>query len=210
VNFNHHALIARMVNVDGAPGPAVGSRTPQSTPGPRVPTDGATTGRGCFVGPFLSILGERLALRWPGKGRTFENVLALVVALGALTLSIALRRCLAPERGHGQTETAFGRSAGRLARRPDEAASPSPPKEIPQLCKRLGITEQTFYRWRLKFGTMSGQVEGVGGSMSRIVGARARASAAVGASLASSPATAATRVSATATEVMSTKRTRDG
>jgi putative transposase len=26
---------------------------------------------------------------------------------------------------------------------------------IPQLCKRLGITEQTFYRWRLKFGTMS-------------------------------------------------------
>ena len=26
---------------------------------------------------------------------------------------------------------------------------------IPQLCKRLGITDQTFYRWRLKFGTMS-------------------------------------------------------
>jgi len=26
---------------------------------------------------------------------------------------------------------------------------------IPQLCKRLGITEQTFYRWRLKFGTMT-------------------------------------------------------
>jgi putative transposase len=26
---------------------------------------------------------------------------------------------------------------------------------IPQLCKRLGITEQTFYRWRLKFGAMS-------------------------------------------------------
>lgn len=26
---------------------------------------------------------------------------------------------------------------------------------IPQLCKRLGITDQTFYRWRLKFGTMT-------------------------------------------------------
>lgn len=26
---------------------------------------------------------------------------------------------------------------------------------IPQLCKRLGITEQTFYRWRWKFGAMS-------------------------------------------------------
>jgi transposase-like protein len=26
---------------------------------------------------------------------------------------------------------------------------------IPQLCKRLGITDQTFYRWRLKFGAMS-------------------------------------------------------
>ena len=26
---------------------------------------------------------------------------------------------------------------------------------IPQLCKRLGITDQTFYRWRLKYGAMS-------------------------------------------------------
>lgn len=26
---------------------------------------------------------------------------------------------------------------------------------IGQLCKRLGITEQTFYRWRLKYGTMT-------------------------------------------------------
>ena len=26
---------------------------------------------------------------------------------------------------------------------------------IPQACKKLGITEQTFYRWRLKFGQMS-------------------------------------------------------
>jgi len=26
---------------------------------------------------------------------------------------------------------------------------------IPQACKKLSITEQTFYRWRLKFGQMS-------------------------------------------------------
>ena len=26
---------------------------------------------------------------------------------------------------------------------------------IPQVYKRLGITDQTFYRWRLKFGAMS-------------------------------------------------------
>src|SRR3954469_12319448 len=26
---------------------------------------------------------------------------------------------------------------------------------MPQLCKRLGITDQTLYRWRLKFGAMS-------------------------------------------------------
>jgi putative transposase len=26
---------------------------------------------------------------------------------------------------------------------------------IPQLCKRLGITDQTFYRWQLTFGAMS-------------------------------------------------------
>jgi putative transposase len=25
---------------------------------------------------------------------------------------------------------------------------------IPQLCKRLGISEQTFYRWRIKFGAL--------------------------------------------------------
>ena len=27
---------------------------------------------------------------------------------------------------------------------------------IPQLCKRLGITDQTFYWWRLRFCAMSG------------------------------------------------------
>jgi putative transposase len=25
---------------------------------------------------------------------------------------------------------------------------------IPQACKRLGISDQTFYRWRLKYGAM--------------------------------------------------------
>ena len=25
---------------------------------------------------------------------------------------------------------------------------------IPQVCKKLGISEQTFYRWRLKYGAM--------------------------------------------------------
>ena len=25
---------------------------------------------------------------------------------------------------------------------------------IPQCCKRLGISEQTFYRWRIKFGAL--------------------------------------------------------
>ena len=25
---------------------------------------------------------------------------------------------------------------------------------IPQLCKRLGISDQTFYRWRLKYGAL--------------------------------------------------------
>lgn len=25
---------------------------------------------------------------------------------------------------------------------------------IPQLCKRLGISEQTFYRWRIKYGAL--------------------------------------------------------
>ena len=25
---------------------------------------------------------------------------------------------------------------------------------IPQACKRLGISDQTFYRWRLKFGAL--------------------------------------------------------
>ena len=25
---------------------------------------------------------------------------------------------------------------------------------IPQACKRLGISEQTFYRWRIKFGAL--------------------------------------------------------
>ena len=25
---------------------------------------------------------------------------------------------------------------------------------IPQSCKRLGISDQTFYRWRLRFGAM--------------------------------------------------------
>jgi transposase len=25
---------------------------------------------------------------------------------------------------------------------------------IPQACKRLGISEQTFYRWRLKYGAL--------------------------------------------------------
>ncbi len=25
---------------------------------------------------------------------------------------------------------------------------------IPQLCKRLGVSEQTFYRWRTKYGAL--------------------------------------------------------
>lgn len=25
---------------------------------------------------------------------------------------------------------------------------------IPQTCKRLGVSEQTFYRWRIKFGAL--------------------------------------------------------
>ena len=25
---------------------------------------------------------------------------------------------------------------------------------IPQLCKRLGVSDQTFYRWRLKYGAL--------------------------------------------------------
>jgi transposase-like protein len=25
---------------------------------------------------------------------------------------------------------------------------------IPQLCKRLGISDQTFYRWRLRYGAL--------------------------------------------------------
>src|SRR5919109_722469 len=25
---------------------------------------------------------------------------------------------------------------------------------IPQACKRLGVSEQTFYRWRIKYGAM--------------------------------------------------------
>ena len=25
---------------------------------------------------------------------------------------------------------------------------------IPQVCKRLGISEQTFYRWRIKYGAL--------------------------------------------------------
>jgi len=25
---------------------------------------------------------------------------------------------------------------------------------IPQVCKKLGVSEQTFYRWRLKFGAL--------------------------------------------------------
>ena len=25
---------------------------------------------------------------------------------------------------------------------------------IPQLCKKLGVSEQTFYRWRLKYGSL--------------------------------------------------------
>jgi putative transposase len=25
---------------------------------------------------------------------------------------------------------------------------------IPQTCKRLGVSEQTFYRWRLKYGAL--------------------------------------------------------
>lgn len=25
---------------------------------------------------------------------------------------------------------------------------------IPQVCKRLGVSEQTFYRWRVKFGAL--------------------------------------------------------
>lgn len=25
---------------------------------------------------------------------------------------------------------------------------------IPQICKRLGVSEQTFYRWRLKYGAL--------------------------------------------------------
>lgn len=25
---------------------------------------------------------------------------------------------------------------------------------IPQVCKRLGVSEQTFYRWRIKFGAL--------------------------------------------------------
>ena len=25
---------------------------------------------------------------------------------------------------------------------------------IPQVCKKLGVSEQTFYRWRLKYGAM--------------------------------------------------------
>jgi len=25
---------------------------------------------------------------------------------------------------------------------------------IPQSCKRLGISDQTFYRWRLKYGAL--------------------------------------------------------
>ena len=27
---------------------------------------------------------------------------------------------------------------------------------IPQLCKRLQISDQTFYRWRLKYGALKG------------------------------------------------------
>src|SRR5919112_5083516 len=27
---------------------------------------------------------------------------------------------------------------------------------IPQLCKKLGMSEQTFYRWRTKYGAMKG------------------------------------------------------
>ena len=26
---------------------------------------------------------------------------------------------------------------------------------IPQVCKRLGVSEQTFYRWRLKYGALT-------------------------------------------------------
>lgn len=25
---------------------------------------------------------------------------------------------------------------------------------VPQVCKRLGVSEQTFYRWRIKFGAL--------------------------------------------------------
>jgi putative transposase len=25
---------------------------------------------------------------------------------------------------------------------------------IPQVCKRIGISDQTFYRWRLKYGAL--------------------------------------------------------
>jgi putative transposase len=25
---------------------------------------------------------------------------------------------------------------------------------IPQVCKKLGVSEQTFYRWRLKYGSL--------------------------------------------------------
>jgi transposase-like protein len=27
---------------------------------------------------------------------------------------------------------------------------------IPQACKRIGISDQTFYRWRIKYGALKG------------------------------------------------------
>ena len=31
-------------------------------------------------------------------------------------------------------------------------------KKVPEVCKRLGITQQTYYRWRQKYGGMAPQM----------------------------------------------------
>ena len=31
-------------------------------------------------------------------------------------------------------------------------------KKVPEVCKRLGITQQTYYRWRQKYGGMASEM----------------------------------------------------
>jgi len=52
---------------------------------------------------------------------------------------------------------------------------------VPQTCKRLGVSEQTFYRWRIKYGALKGgrgaAVEGAGAGKRPLEEDRCRAGA---------------------------------